>query len=59
MGDFKKFWSLVKDWTSADSPTPHTAADIISWIDDYIEDPEKTIGDIEHMQKQYEKDTEE
>jgi|TARA_R110002051_G_scaffold47343_2_gene93789 hypothetical protein len=56
MGDFKKFWSLVKDWTDADSPSKHTAGDIINWIDDYIDDPEKTIGDIKHLKKRYEKD---
>ena len=59
MDDFKKFWSLVKDWTDADSPSKHTAGDIVSWVDDYLDDPKKTIGDIEQMQKQYEKDTRE
>ena len=56
MDDFKKFWLLVKDWTDANSPSKHTTGDIINWIDDYVDDPKKTIGDIKHLQKTYEKD---
>ena len=53
MEDFKKFWTLVKKWQT-DPIDKYSATDIIDYIDDYVENPQRTFDNLKNMNKEYE-----
>ena len=50
-----EFWVLLKEWY-ADPTTKYSAEDIISWIDDFVEDPETALKDLNKMNDDYEEE---
>ena len=53
---FKNFWISLKEWY-ADPITKNTADDIINWLDDYVENPKKTVQKFESMDKRFKEET--
>ena len=54
--DLKEFWKLLKEWY-ADSPDKHSLEDIISWMDDFVENPKSTLKRLEKMNESFEEAT--
>lgn len=50
---FYYFWPLLKDWY-IDEPST-----MIDWMDEFYEDPQGTLEDLQKMNDQYEEDTNE